>query len=206
MEFVRTLWKDLVPLFPGAEVFIGGDEAHTTCWASNKAVAAWAEKLGLAIANGTEATGGEGSLFGWYIDKVVSTVHGELGKRPAMWSPLHWDPAAPPAKLVSAKALLNLWTGDLSALAYNITKSGTNELVTSVGWYLPTGNAYKVDPKAYCTNDTASKYRCTAAQRERIVGGEACMWGEGIDLSNFFTSVWPVRWSEDRPVIHSLVE
>jgi hypothetical protein len=53
-----------------------------------------------------------------------------------MWSPLQWDPAAPPRKLVSSNAILNLWTGNLKELAFNITRSGTNDVVTSVGWYV----------------------------------------------------------------------
>ena len=43
----------------------------------------------------------------------------------------------PPAKLVSANAVLNLWTGDIKTLAYNITKAGTNDVVTSIGWWVP---------------------------------------------------------------------
>jgi len=65
---------------------------------------------------------------------MVDIVHSELGKRPNMWSPLEWKPESPPRKLVTSQAILNLWTGDLSALAYNMTKSGTNQVVTSVGW------------------------------------------------------------------------
>jgi len=45
----------------------------------------------------------------------------QMGKRPMMWSPLVWDPNAPPAALVDAEAILNLWTGDIKTLAYNIT-------------------------------------------------------------------------------------
>ena len=65
---------------------------------------------------------------------MVDIVHSELGKRPNMWSPLEWNPESPPRQLVTSQAILNLWTGDLSALAYNMTKSGTNQVVTSVGW------------------------------------------------------------------------
>ena len=42
---------------------------------------------------------------------------------------------------------------------------------------------YEEDPK--------KPHYCPPDQRARIVGGEACMWGESTDLSNFFTTVWP---------------
>ena len=115
-------------------MFIGGDEVHTTCWEDNEKIQSWAAANRLIISDGTEATGGEGSVFGWYIDQIVDTVFGELKKRPVLWSPLNWNAEHPPAKLVSSRAVLNLWTGDIKTLAYNITKSGTNDVVTSVGW------------------------------------------------------------------------
>jgi hexosaminidase len=190
MEFVRTIWRDLAPLFSDANVFIGGDECHTTCWADNPNIAAWARSQNLTVAAAEESVGGEGTVFGWYIDQMVETVHGELGKRPNMWSPLNWDPASPPQKLVSSNAILNLWTGDLKALAYNMTLTGTNDVVTSVGWYLPS-SAYTVDPASYCESNDTQPYYCSDEQRKRIIGGEACMWGEGTDKTNFFAHVWP---------------
>ena len=118
----------------------------------------------------------QGSVFGWYIDRVVEIVHEQLGKRPNMWSPLSWDPASPPRKLVSSNAILNLWTGNLQELAYNITLSGTNDVVTSAGWYLPAGDSYTVDPASFCETDPSKPHYCTQEQRSRIIGGEACMW------------------------------
>ena len=46
-------------------------------------------------------------------------------------------------------------------------------------------HSYTVDPRDVCP-DT-----CTDAQRQRIIGGEACQWGEGVDATNLFSSVWP---------------
>lgn len=186
LDFVRKIWHDLIPLFPDISAFIGGDECHTECWGANAHVTAWAKEQGL-----TTSGGGEGSAFAWWINQMVSILHDELGKTPMMWSPLDWDPSSPPTGILRSKAVLNLWTGNLQQLAYNITVTGANKLVTSVNWYLPVGvdNAYKHDPVENC--DGAAPFRCNAAQREAIIGGEACMWGENVDVSNFFGSVWP---------------
>lgn len=51
MEFVRTIWRDLAPLFPDSSVFIGGDECHTTCWADNPDIAAWARSQVRSLCN-----------------------------------------------------------------------------------------------------------------------------------------------------------
>jgi N-acetyl-beta-hexosaminidase len=165
LQTVTKIFNELVPQFPNARVFIGGDECHTTCWAANAGVQAWAKSMNLSIGHSTESVGGQGSVFGWWINKIVDVV-GALGKKPAMWSPLAWDPSSPPKNLIDAKALLNLWTGNLQELAYNITQS--NEVVLSAGWYLPASTAYNVDPQSkLCPNST-----CSAAQQRRIIGGE----------------------------------
>ena len=164
------------------------------CWAANPAVAAWARARNLTISDGSESVGGAGTVFGWYIDRVVDIVHGELGRQPVMWSPLRWEPKRAPAKLVDSGALLNLWTGSINELAYNITSTGKNDLVTSVNWYLdagPSDKYYAHDPAEVCASDASSPFRCTDAQRARIIGGEACMWGESVDAANFFNTVWP---------------
>ena len=59
-----------------------------------------------------------------------------------------------------------------------MTKTGTNEVVTSFGWYLPASNAYSVDPAGLCEADPKKPYYCSPEQRARIIGGEACMWGD----------------------------
>eukprot|EP00041_Stephanoeca_diplocostata_P018142 m.378376 g.378376 ORF g.378376 m.378376 type:complete len:707 (+) comp20930_c0_seq1:139-2259(+) len=191
LEFVRTVWRDLTEMFPDNSVFIGGDECHTTCWAENAAVVAWAHSKNLSITAAEESVGGEGTVFGWYIDQVVDIVHGEIGKRPVMWSPLFWDPASPPKNLVKANALLNLWTGNLNELAFNMTTRGTNEVIVSAPWYLPASDSYHHEPTDVCSANASSPYFCSAEQRARIIGGEACMWGEGKDVTNFFSLAWP---------------
>ena len=135
----------------------------------------------------------EGSVFGWYIDQVVDILHGQLGKRPAMWSPLHWDPAAPPAKLVTSRALLNLWTGDLNALAYNITLKGTNELVTSVGWYLPS-SAYTIDPKDGKNIGTSLSSR---SQSKSEKGLDIWLTETQLAGPQYFNSPEHAKWATD---------
>lgn len=178
-------------MFPDDSVFIGGDECHTTCWAENADIAAWARSKNLSITAAVESVGGEGTVFGWFIDQVVDIVHGNLGKRPVMWSPLAWNPLSPPKNLVKSNALLNLWTGNLNQLAFNITTGGTNDVVVSAPWYLPAADSYTHEPTDVCSTNASSPYFCSAAQRARIIGGEACMWGEGTDATNLFSETWP---------------
>lgn len=179
LDLVATIWKDLVALFPDNYVFLGGDECHTECWAANPAINEWTQTRNLT-ANGS----GSGSLFQWYIKEVVSMV-AAYGKSPMMWSPLEWDTWAPP---FNGDAIMNIWTGNVAELVYNI--SITNKLVTSFNWYLPAGAAYRSDPQGLCSGVNGA-YKCNDTQLANIIGGEACLWGEGVDRGNFFTSAWP---------------
>jgi len=65
LAFVQCILGDLSALFPEELLFIGGDECHTTCWAANPAVSAWAATMNLSIGSGTESVGGQGTVFGW---------------------------------------------------------------------------------------------------------------------------------------------
>ena len=179
LALVTTIWSDLAAMFPDKSVFLGGDECHTECWAANAAIADWARAKNLT------ATGsGAGSLFQWYIKEAVSMV-AVLGKVPMMWSPLQWDSNAPP---FSKDAILNIWTGNVAELVYNI--SATNQLVTSFNWYLPAGGAYSSDPQGLCSGEKGG-FECDAARLANIIGGEACLWGEDKDRGNLFTTLWP---------------
>ena len=121
---------------------------------------------------------------------MVGVVHDELGKTPMLWSPLEWDPAAPPASLARARATLVLWTGDLDALAFNITRTGANALVAAPEpwWYLDEDTSvddmYARHPRDACPS-------CSGTQLDGIVGGEACMWATNVDATNLFSTVWP---------------
>ena len=57
-----------MPLFPDGDVFIGGDECHTTCWADNAEIVAWARANNLSVTSAVESVCGEGSVFGWCKD------------------------------------------------------------------------------------------------------------------------------------------
>ena len=163
---------------------LGGDECHTECWAANPAIAAWA-----AAQNLTTDGAGEGSAFGWWVDQIVSVLQ-EQGKTPMMWTPLEWNPANPPAALTRARATLLLWTGNLTALARNITITGQNDLVAAPApwWYLDGGNSIH-DAYSHAVFDLCPG--CSAPQKAMIVGGEACMWGTNTDVTNIFGTVWP---------------
>lgn len=77
---------------------------------------------------------------------------------------------------------------DYQATMAKLTKNG-NDVVMSDGWYLyvtDTGadweKFYRVEP----TNFTG-----TIVQKNRVIGGEACLWGEWINENNILPTTFP---------------
>lgn len=50
---------------------------------------------------------------------------------------------------------------------------------------------YQFDPQQLCPYNASAPLSCSAAQRQMIVGGQACQWGENVDATNLFTTSWP---------------
>ena len=85
-------------------------------------------------------------------------------------------------------------------------------VVSTLGMYL-SSNADATDWPAYYNlhplyvdkNGTGAYNVSDPAEVARVLGGEACMWGEGVDATNLFGMVWPSLtqvaerlWSEPR--------
>ena len=70
--------------------------------------------------------------------------------------------------------------------------TATHRAVLSAPWYLnlaPSGDStiwedyWKVEPL---------RFRAGIDQKERVIGGEACVWGELVDETNAVAKTWPL--------------
>ncbi|RXM30506.1 Beta-hexosaminidase subunit alpha [Acipenser ruthenus] len=92
---------------------------------------------------------------------------------------------------VPADTVVHVWKGNKEQYSQemsNVTAGGFKVLL-SAPWYLNVINygqdwmeAYKVEPLGF---------NGTAEQKQLVMGGEACMWGEYVDATNLTPRLWP---------------
>src|SRR6059058_5842029 len=95
-----------------------------------------------------------------------------------------WDEILRPN--MPSSIVIQSWRGQKSLA--DAAKQGYRGLLSS-GYYLdlnyPTASHYVVDPMS---GDAAS---LSDAEKEKILGGEACMWAEYVSPENIDSRIWP---------------
>eukprot|EP01022_Parablepharisma_sp_SALTPOND_P020528 TRINITY_DN375_c0_g1_i4.p1 TRINITY_DN375_c0_g1~~TRINITY_DN375_c0_g1_i4.p1 ORF type:complete len:544 (-),score=33.68 TRINITY_DN375_c0_g1_i4:51-1682(-) len=185
-KFMENILKDLLEYFPDELVHLGGDEVLFSCWRGHKTIEEFMKKHG--IKDYTE-------LMTYYISKV-RTILANLSqnKRAVYWS----DPATFSIRY-SENDILQYW-GNSKSLPNLTTLYPHNSFILSPNdyCYLNCGlgnkygsgaswcGEYKTWLKMYLfepTNYTIPK--------EKILGAEACAWGEANTDYNIDLKLWP---------------
>jgi len=180
-------------------VHFGGDEVGGPgCWASDPRVQAWAKALGepYVTSNGTVNTTTVHARF--EVDAAKAAI--ENGVTPVFWLEDAWTACNenPIFDDMPKETIFASWSG---AEQGKVVRDGFRA-INNWGWYLdqtnPAGtspyayadtwnNMYDVDPVASVNIDPP----LTVAEARLILGGEATMFGERIDATNFDQWVWP---------------
>ena len=84
---------------------------------------------------------------------------------------------------VDKRAIIHIWL--CSTPVSSIVEKGYNVII-SRRWYLDDlDNTWEV----FYNNDITQGV--SEDRKKQILGGEACMWAESVDTSNWFNTVWP---------------
>jgi hexosaminidase len=138
-------------------------------WNANPAIQVFMKKHGMATARDLQA----------YFTKRVATIVAKHGKKMIGWDEiLHSE--------LPGEILIQTWRGQ-KILAESVEKGYKG--VLSYGYYvdlmLPAADHYLVEPfekEAGLLSDET---------RARILGGEACMWGEFLTTETIDSRIWP---------------
>ncbi|MEG8277194.1 beta-N-acetylhexosaminidase [Streptomyces sp. AHA2] len=76
LDFCRTVWEEVMDVFPSPYLHIGGDECPTTEWERSPAARSRARSEGLT---------GPAALHGWFLDRI-GTFLTRQGRRPVGWA------------------------------------------------------------------------------------------------------------------------
>ncbi|KAK2524597.1 Hexa [Columba guinea] len=176
-QFVADLFQEVSAVFPDFFLHLGGDEVDFTCWKSNPKIRDFMKEMGF----------GEDykKLESFYIQRLLDIIS-SLGKGYIVWQEVFDNEVK-----VRPDTIIHVWkekgTPYMEEMA-NVTKAGYRALL-SAPWYLNRISygqdwiaAYQVEPL---------KFEGSPEQRERVIGGEACMWGEYVDVTNLAPRLWP---------------
>ncbi len=168
-QFLEKFIAEMAKLFPDAYFHIGGDEVDGKQWDANPKIQAFIRAHGMKNNQDLQA------YFNRRLQKILARNHKQM---------LGWDEILHPD--LPKTIVVQSWRGQESLAA--AAKQGYRGLL-SYGYYLdlmwPAARHYAVDPMSGAAADLAPE------ERNRILGGESCMWAEWVTPENIDSHIWP---------------
>ncbi|KAM7231102.1 hypothetical protein CapIbe_017547 [Capra ibex] len=174
-SFLSKLFKEISTVFPDEFIHLGGDEVDFNCWESNPAV------LNFMMNKGFDRNFKK--LQSFYMQMVLDMISA-MKKRSIIWQEVYDDEG----KLIPG-TVVQVWKMDsfYNELG-NITAAGF-PVIISAPWYLDTIH-YGQDWRQYYSVEPLN-FAGTPEQKQLVIGGEACIWGEYVDATNLTPRLWP---------------
>jgi hexosaminidase len=168
-KFLNEFIGEMAKLFPDQFFHIGGDEVNGKQWDANPRIQQFMHAHSLK---------NDAELQAYFTERVQKIV-AKHGKTMEGWDEiLHPD--------FPKDIIIQSWRGQKSLA--DAAQQGYRGLLSS-GYYLdlmsPTSAHYAVDP---FTGPTAG---LADADKQKILGGEACMWAEYVSAENIDSRIWP---------------
>lgn len=168
-KFLDKFIGEMAKLFPDAYFHIGGDEVNGKPWDDNPKI------QGFMHAHGIKNNQDLQAYFNQRLEKIVNKHHKIM---------VGWDEILRPD--LPKTILVQSWRGQESLAA--AAQQGYSGIL-SFGYYLdlmwPASRHYAVEPMSGAASTLSPE------QKGRILGGEACMWGEWLSPENIDAHIWP---------------
>jgi len=168
-KFLDEFIGEMARIFPDHYFHIGGDEVNGKEWDANPKIQAFMKAQGIKSNEALQA------YFSGRVQKLV-VKHGKVV--------IGWDEVLVPG--VPKDIVIQSWRGQASLA--QAAKQGYRGILSN-GYYLdlgwPAARHYAVDPMG---GDAAN---LSAEEKQRILGGESCMWAEYVNAENVDSRIWP---------------
>lgn len=165
--FLDQFIGEMVTLFPDPYWHIGGDEVEGSQWRDSPRIRAFMKLHQLPDNHALQN----------YFNRRLLRILTRHGKRMVGWDEI-FHPDLPKTTIVQS------WRGQASLTEG--AKQGYSGIL-SAPWYLDAMRTaefhYLADPLTGTT--------LTAEESARILGGEACMWGEHLSIESIDSRIWP---------------
>ena len=167
-SFLDGFIGEMARIFPDAYWHVGGDENNGKQWSANPQIQEFMRKRGII----------DNAALQVYFSQRLLAILTKHGKRMIGWDEvLHTD--------LPTTIVIQSWRGVSSLGA--AARQGYRGILSS-GYYLDAMNTaadhYRVDP-------VPDSLGLSPDQAQRVLGGEACMWGEVLDPETIDSRIWP---------------
>ncbi|HEX4847604.1 MAG TPA: family 20 glycosylhydrolase [Novosphingobium sp.] len=183
LKFARAVLDEVMRLFPGKHIHVGGDEAVKDYWKANPAIQAQIRALGLKDEN---------ALQGWFMAQLGAHV-GRQGRRIVGWDEvlegevpgdavvMSWRGAS--GALVAARAGHDAILAPAPDYYIDNKQSQSDEEPSGRGLVISWQRLYDFDPGISALSET---------ERERIIGLQANLWTEHVRTEDYAQAMlWP---------------
>jgi hexosaminidase len=168
-KLLDELIGEMAKIFPDHFFHIGGDEVNGKEWDANPKIQAFKKEHDLKNNDALQA------YFSGRVQKLV-VKHGKIV--------VGWDEVLVPG--VPKDIVIQSWRGQASLA--QAAKQGYRSILSN-GYYLdlgwPAARHYAVDPMS---GDAAN---LSPEEKQRVLGGESCMWAEYVNGENVDSRIWP---------------
>ena len=173
--FLDSLLTEMMGLFPDPYFHAGGDEYNGKQWRRSPRIAAFMRAHGMTKPDGQTL---DSHQLHTYFNRRVLAILQRQGK-----TMVGWDEILGPD--LPAPVVIQSWRGPKS-LAETVRQG--HPALLSNGYYLDLNFTAAA---AYATDPLPPNSPLDAAQRARILGGEAAMWAEFADSVILDSRIWP---------------
>jgi hexosaminidase len=167
-RFLDRFIGEMAALFPDPYWHVGGDENNGVEWNANPRIQAFKQAHGFATNEALQT----------YFNQRLLPILEKHGKRMVGWDEI-LEPGLP------ATSVIQSWRGrsTLDTAAHR----GYSAILSS-GYYL---DHQRTAEYHYAVDPLPAASTLSADEAARILGGEACMWGEHVGPETIDSRIWP---------------
>lgn len=172
--FLEAVFDEVARMFPGSSIHLGGDEVPDGAWEGSPAAGRYAAERGLATHRAIEAG---------FVADIIAIATRTIGRRIGVW-----QEAAEAGAVSPGDALVYAWKSAddarrLAAAGHEVVDAHAEayylDMATGPDWHLPGMSwAGVVTPESMARTDVMKDW--TDAERQKVVGIQACLWGEHV--------------------------